>query len=246
MAMTVTDHRRSHQPDGDEEFWRSHATISLSPIAAPSILGLFGFAASTFAVAAHLAGWYGDATTPLVLAPFVFAFGGLAQLLAGMWAFRARDGLATGIHGAWGAYWIAFAIYQVFVATGLAPGTDTPAGAVAFGYWFIGLAAITWTGVFAALAEGAALTAVLLTLAAGATLLAIGLIGAVPVVVTAGAYVLIASAVIAWYTGSAMMLESTTGRVVLPVGKRPARRPGQPAAHPIEYALGEPGVKVGQ
>jgi uncharacterized protein len=231
----------------DREFWRSHTSISLSPIAAPSILGLFGFAASTFAVAANLAGWYGNSTTTLlVLAPFVFAFGGIAQLLAAMWAYRARDGLATGIHGAWGAYWIAYGIYQLFVAIGIAPGTSTPAGAVPFGYWFVGLAAITWTGVIAAAAENAALVSVLSTLAGGSTALAIGLIGGFGLATTIGAYILIASAVLAWYTGSAMMLQATTGRVVLPVGDRPARRPGQPATDPIEYSFGEPGVKVGQ
>jgi len=31
-------------------------------------------------------------------------FGGLAQFLAGMWAYRARDGIATLAQGTWGAY----------------------------------------------------------------------------------------------------------------------------------------------
>ena len=228
-------------------FWRSHTSISLSPIAAPSILGLFGFAASTFAVAGNLAGWFGnDTTTPLVLGPFVFAFGGIAQLLAAMWGYRARDGLATGIHGAWGSYWIAYGIYQILIAVDIAPGPSAPGGAVPFGFWFVGLAAITWTGVVAAFAENAALVGVLGTLACGATALAVGLIAGLSLATLIGAYILIASAVLAWYTGSAMMLEATTGRVVLPVGKRPPRRPRQHATQPIEYSFGEPGVKVGQ
>ena len=33
--------------------------IFLQPIAAPSILGLFGFAGATFVVASNLAGWWG-------------------------------------------------------------------------------------------------------------------------------------------------------------------------------------------
>src|SRR5206468_5577722 len=64
-------------------------------------------------------GWYGDdRTTPLILAPMAFAFGGVAQFLAGMWSYRARDALATGIHGAWGSFWIAYGIYQLFVGLG--------------------------------------------------------------------------------------------------------------------------------
>ena len=49
----------------------------LQPIAAPSILGLFGFAAATFMVAAHLVGWYGQTETPVILAPFAATFGGI-------------------------------------------------------------------------------------------------------------------------------------------------------------------------
>jgi uncharacterized protein len=39
---------------------REHTRVMLQPIAAPSILGLFGFSGATFIVAAHLAGWYGS------------------------------------------------------------------------------------------------------------------------------------------------------------------------------------------
>ena len=46
-------------------------------------------------VAANMAHWFGSSHTALLLAPFVVFFGGLAQFLAGMWAFKARDGLAT-------------------------------------------------------------------------------------------------------------------------------------------------------
>jgi succinate-acetate transporter protein len=73
----------------------------LQPIAAPSILGLFGFAAATFIVAAHLVGWYGQADTPVILAPFAAAFGGIGQVIAAAWGYKARDGIATAMHGAW-------------------------------------------------------------------------------------------------------------------------------------------------
>ena len=55
-----------------------------------------------------MAGWYGTGGTPLVLYPFVLTAGGLAQFLAGMWSYRARDGLATAVHGIWGSFWLAF------------------------------------------------------------------------------------------------------------------------------------------
>jgi len=218
-------------------------------VAAPSILGLFGFAVSTFMVAANMAGWYGDdRTTPLILAPMAFAFGGVAQFLAGMWSYRARDALATGIHGAWGSFWIAYGIYQLFVGLGGVPGTSaSPVAAAAVGFWFIGLAAVTWTGVVAALAENMAVTAVLGTLAVGATLLAIGMIGGFSMLNMIAAYFLLVSAVLAWYTASAMVLEAVYKRPVLPVGRPLARMTttGQPPAM-IQFALDEPGIKVGQ
>lgn len=127
------------------------ARIYLQPIAAPSILGLYGFAGATFMVAAHFAGWYGGGDTIMYLIPFVAIFGGLAQFLAGMWAFKARDGLATAMHGTWGSFWIAFGILNLMVASGklAAPGMLSPA----IGYWFIVLAAITWMCTLAGFAE---------------------------------------------------------------------------------------------
>jgi succinate-acetate transporter protein len=118
----------------------------------------------------------------------------------------------------------------------------------AFGFWFVGLAAITWTGTIAAVAENLAVSLVLLTLAAGSTFLAIGLIGSWSPLETTGAYLLLVSALVAWYTASAMLLEATYKRAILPMGKRGAAPavPGQRPTEPIEYQFGEPGVKAGQ
>ena len=230
----------------DLAFWRTHTQISLQPVAAPSILGLFGFAAATFMVAANLAGWYGNDSTPLVLFPFAAVFGGLAQFLAGMWSYRARDGLATAMHGMWGSFWIAYGIFFLLVAVHVLPAPAASHTAqVGLGYWFIVLAAITWVGTAAAAAENAGLTLTLLTLAGGSTLLAIGWVASITSLVPIGAIVLVASAAFAFYTAAAMMLRGTFLRTVLPVGRpRTADRPV--AMQPIQYEFGEHGVKVGQ
>lgn len=230
--------------DGEFEFWRNRAQVSLQPLAAPSILGLFGFAGATFIVATNLAGWYGNATTPQFLFPFAAFFGGLAQFLAGMWAYRARDGLATAMHGTWGSFWLAYGLLFLLVAVGV---LTPPTPFVPFGYWFIALAAITWSGAIAALAVSLGLTAVLTALAAGATSLAIGFIANISGWRTVGAWILIVSAVLAWYVATAMMLEGTFRRVVLPIGKvGGANRPGREPRKPIQFMAGEPGIKVGQ
>lgn len=216
------------------------AEITLQPIAAPSILGLYGFAGATLIVAAELAGWYGDSQTTLFLAPFAAAFGGLAQFTAGMWAYKVRDAIATAMHGMWGSFWIGYGILHLMFATG---SLTSPSGAFpALGFWFIALAWITIMGAVAATAENVALTAVLGTLSAGATLAAIAeLLGSTGWAVAAG-YVFIISAVCAWYTASALMFEAVAGKPILPVG---LTRKAQQAPE-VNEGAGEPGVAKGQ
>ncbi len=218
----------------------AEARIYLQPIAYPSILGLFGFAGATFVVAANLAGWYGSSTTPDYLFPFAAFFGGLAQFTAGMWAYRARDGLATAMHGMWGYFWMAYGILFLLFALGrLTP----PTGAFpALGFWFIALALITWMGAIAATGVSWSLVGVLGFLAAGSTLMAIGQLAGSTGVDMAAGYLFIISAILAWYTASALMINSVFERTVLPLGL--ARRARQ--ASKLGVGLGEPGVAHGQ
>jgi succinate-acetate transporter protein len=226
--------------------WEDRTRVVLQPIAPPSVLGLFGFAGATFIVAAQLAGWYGNASSPQFLFPFAAIFGGLAQFIAGMWAYRARDAVATAMHGMWGSFWMAYGILFLLVAVGA---LTVPSGKFSeLGFWFLALSAITIFGTMAALADNLALVAVLGTLAVGAALLAVHYLTGISTWGKAGGWVLIASAILATYTAAAMMMESSFGRVVLPLGKmmRDANIPGRRVTTPIERASGEPGVRRGQ
>lgn len=225
---------------------REHTRVMLQPIAAPSILGLFGFAGATFIVAAHAAGWYGDSTSPQFLFPFAAMFGGLAQFLAGMWAYRARDGIATAMHGMWGSFWMAYGVPYLLVAVDAftLPLGDFPE----LGFWFLVLAAITALGAVAALAENLALFTTLASLAVGAGFLAIHYLTGTGWWETAGGWILIGSAIAATYTAGAMMIEAAWGRVILPLGKieKEANVPGAKITRPVQYTQGEPGVRQGQ
>jgi len=234
MASTVIPFPR------DESGEPVAAQIYLQPIAAPSILGLYGFAGATFMVAAHMAHWYGSARTDLYLAAFAATFGGLAQFTAGMWAFKARDGLATAMHGMWGAFWIAYGLLQLAFMNGT---LTQPTGAFpALGYWFIVLAAITWMGVWAASAENAALAIVLGFLAAGSTAAAVAELLGSDAGMVIGGYCFIIAAIVAWYVASALMLEGSFKHPVLGVGKT-QRVKREPTLMP---GKGEPGVIRGQ
>lgn len=231
--------------DGAEfNYWRDHTQISLQPVAAPSVLGLYGFAAATFVVSAFLAGWYGNAATPLFLFPFAAMLGGLAQFLAGMWAYRARDVLATAMHGTWGGFWLGYGILYLLVATHVyTPGTRF----VALGFWFIAMAAITWAGAFAALADSLGLAVTLAALAAGSTCEAVAMISGSTGWRVAGGWIFVIASLLAWYVATAMLVESTFKRVVLPIGRVAGTNTrGAAPRRSIQYFEGEPGVKVGQ
>lgn len=214
--------------------------LFLQPIAAPSILGLFGFAVATMMVSTHMMGWYGNQQSPFYLFPFAAFFGGLAQFMAGIWSFRARDGLAVAMHGMWGSFWMAYGVlYFMAAARYIALPT---AAFPELGLWFVGLAWVTLMGAWAAGAVSLALFAVLALLAAGSIAAAIGFLSGVNGWSILAGYLFFLSAICAWYTASALMLESAYGRVILPLGKAAQAE----RAPKVSLGIGEPGVIHGQ
>lgn len=217
------------------------AQIFLQPIAAPSILGLFAFAGATFIMSAWMVGWFGGPLSTLYLAPFAGVFGGGAQLLAGMWAYRARDGVATAIHGTWGSFYIAYGLLQVlFIARPalIPPGLQFQE----LGFWFIVVAAISWVTTLAAMAQRGALAALLILVSAGATFEAIALLSGTMWCNVVGGYLLMLSAVFALYDAAAQVLKEVYGHEILKLGltEKVLKEPG------IMVGVGEPGVIHGQ
>jgi hypothetical protein len=246
MSSTINESRR--QTDLDVAHNGFGTQVVLQPIAAPSVLGLFGFAGATFIVASNMAGWWGTPESGLALAPFAAMFGGLAQFLAGMWAYRARDAIATAMHGMWGAFWLAYGILNILVAAGALTAPTPWFHNPELGFWFFALAAITASGFLASLAESVSLASVLGTLAAGSGIAAGAFIYGSHGWVQVAGWVFVVSAGLAWYTATAMMLAAAGGMVVLPLGKysRAANKPGGKPVRPIELEWAEPGVKQGQ
>jgi succinate-acetate transporter protein len=216
------------QLDGELTDWRTRSRVMLQPIAPPSVLGLFGFGIATFMVAANLAwGFGGD--------EYLFPF--------------AVDTIATAMHGIWGAFWIGFGIMWLLFATGALTNPETGGEFPEYAYWFAVLAAVTAAGAWAALYENVGLFATLALLTVGSGLLSAGLFTSGDALETAAGYVLVASALAAWYSATAMMLESAAGQVVLPLGKRGmplSNKRGASITAPIEFEHGQPGVRVGQ
>jgi hypothetical protein len=172
----------------------------------------------------------------------------MAQFLAGMWSYRARDGLATAMHGMWGSFWIAYGILNILLATHTLPAPAVWYKQPEVGFWFFALAIITASGAFASLAESLGLFSVLSTLAAGSGILAGAFIYGSEGWATVAGWVLVFSAGFAWYTATGMMLAGTAGRTILPLFKYSAKanKPGAKPTEAIELEWAEPGIKHGQ
>lgn len=193
-------------------------------IASPWILGLYGLASATFIVFAQMAGWFGGPQSGGLLLPLAAILGGLVPLLAAMWAYGARDGLATAMLGTWGAFWIGYGLLNWMPATGKL--LERQGAFPELAYWFIPLAAITWMGAAAATMVSRALVTVLTLLAAASTLAAIGEGFGLHGITVLAAWVFIAAAICGWYTATGMMLADSFGRDTLPLGMVQAEADG--------------------
>src|SRR5213080_422147 len=91
----------------------ANASRVVSPVADPAPLGLAAFALTTFLLSAKNAQWT-DGTDAWL--GYAFAYGGLVQLLAGMWEFRNRNVFGATAFSTYGGFWIGLGLYALLVA----------------------------------------------------------------------------------------------------------------------------------
>jgi uncharacterized protein len=237
----------------DHEGWVARSRVFLTPIAAPSIMGLFGLAIATLMLGAWQAGWYGTAATPLIIWPFALFAGGVMQAIAAVASFRARDGVAVAVHTTWASFFAGWGILQLLVATHIMAPIAIGATNPSFAFWFIALTLVTGLCMLAAVGQNLGMALMLAFLTLATTLTAAGFYAGSGIVVNAGGYLFVCSAVVAWLVAGALMLENSFGRTVIPIGKysngkwsKQANIPGKVATDPIAYPVGMPGVRVGQ
>ena len=89
--------------------------VALRPMAPPAALGLADFACSTLVVGTWICSWWGDDKSPALFFPFIGLWGGLAQFIAGVYGFAARDVLVTIINITCGCFWMSIGILYGFV-----------------------------------------------------------------------------------------------------------------------------------
>jgi hypothetical protein len=176
----------------------------------PGPLGLAGFAGTTFVLSLMNSNLISARGIGAVLA-LAIAYGGLAQLLAGMWEFRTGNTFGAVAFTSFGAFWISF-----YVILHVVPAATLTVHAVSAYLWM--WAIFTTYMFFASLRTTGAVALVFLLLSITFILLAIGDMGGGHSSIThAGGFVGIATAIAAWYASFAAVLNSTFGRVMLPV-----------------------------
>lgn len=211
--MSTQVNESAHAPTHDRP-----AVVETNPgsfIADPGPLGLAGFAMTTFILSvfnAHIL----DASLEAVVLPVALFYGGLAQLLAGMWEFKKNNTFGALAFTSYGAFWLSFAALVKFIAAGLPPATAHKA---------VGLYLLAWTiftlyMTIASARTSGAVFGVFIILSLTFIFLTIGELGSNTSMAKVGGYLGIITALAAWYASMAGVTNATWKRTVFPTWPR--------------------------
>ena len=204
--MSVSEDREAAAPAAQP------AAALAAPVADPGPLGLAAFALTTFLLSTVNAHWTNGNSAGTAFLGYALAYGGLAQLLAGMWEFRNRNVFGATAFSSYGAFWIG-----LFIWIRLAPlrsGHD-------LGWILVAWAIFNLYMLVMSLQVNMAVFLVFLTLQLTEVFLAIGNFadGGTGGLSQFGGYLGIITAFVAWYTSMAGVANGLNGRIRVPVGK---------------------------
>jgi len=184
----------------------SNSTIKF---ANPAPLGLAAFAMTTWLLSMINAGWFPETSMGLVLA-VALAYGGSAQILAGLMEVPRGNSFGVTAFLSFGAFWWSFALYVLFLHD------KVP---VAFVGWYLFLwgvfAFYLWLGTFRA---PLGLQLIFLFLWIALLLLAAHAWTGVLALGVAGGYVGLLTAGLSFYASAAEIINDAYGRTIVPMG----------------------------
>lgn len=189
------------------------ARIEASAVAAgreanPAPLGLAGFAITTFLLSLVNSGVF--ASTLSITLGLALMYGGLAQLLAGMWEFKNGNTFGATAFSSYGAFWLSFVAYAFIFG-----GKDS----TALAWYLLAWGFFTFYMWIATLKGDRPVMVVFLLLWITYLLLAIGGFNNAAAgtgLTQIGGYVGIVTALAAWYASARGVINPAWGRVVLP------------------------------
>jgi uncharacterized protein len=194
-------------------------------IADPAPLGLAAFALTTFLLSAINAG-LAKSSTGFDWWGYAIAYGGLGQLLAGMWEFKNKNVFGATAFSTYGGFWIGIGLWLHFIA----PTAKDPVQLNRdLGWILLAFAIVNTYLLIISLQLNMAVFLVFLTLELTEIFLFLGNFAtktpALPPdptgsgLIVVGGYIGIITALVAWYTSAAGVINGLKGGVVFPVGK---------------------------
>jgi succinate-acetate transporter protein len=200
-----------------EKFVNPHTRRS--QIANPGPLGLFAFASTTLVLSLYNV-QAKHVTVPNVVVGMALFYGGLAQLLAGMWEFVTGNTFGATAFTSYGAFWLSFA--TLFIpGSGVADAYKAAAPDMednAIGIFLMAWMVLTFLFFLGSLRKSIGLTALFFFLTTTFFILGIGFLNQKVNIIKIGGFCGIATAVIAYYCGLAEML-TPNDLFTLPTGK---------------------------
>jgi uncharacterized protein len=202
----------------------ARAVSAATGVADPAPLGLAAFALTTFLLSAVNAGW-AKSSTGLDWWGYAIAYGGVAQLLAGMWEFRNRNVFGATAFSTYGGFWIGVGLWLHFVA----PTAHDPLALNRdLGWILLAFAIFNTYMLIISTQVNLAVFGVFLTLELTEIFLFIGnFTTSTPALppdptnsglIVAGGYLGVITALVAWYASAAGVINGHKGREVFPVG----------------------------
>jgi uncharacterized protein len=196
----------------------------------PAPLGLGAFALTTFLLSGHNASFIPDA---IWIGPALF-YGGITQLLAGMWEFRNRNVFGATAFSTYGGFWLGLGSVVVLadVSKTFAASLAGPNLTNALAWFLIAFAIFNTYMLLWSMRVSLAVLGVFLTLEITEIVLAIGFFnvshGGTMWWLHAGGWCGVVTAGVAWYTSAAGVVNGMSPAPVLPVGAAPIGRIGSP------------------
>lgn len=195
---------------GTTEQTRGIMAIPGQVVADPAPLGLAAFALTTFLLSAKNAGWTHGGDAWLGYALF---YGGLGQFMAGMMEYRNRNVFGATAFSTYGAFWMGLFAYVQFAAAN-STNVANDLGWILLSFAIFNTYMLMWS----TKVNGAVFT-VFLTLELTEIILFIGNFSDSTGLIKLGGIVGIITALVAWYTSAAGVINNMANRPVLPVGK---------------------------
>jgi succinate-acetate transporter protein len=194
--------------------------VEAVPAADPAPLGLATFALTTFILSGHNASFIPD----IAWLGLAFFYGGLVQLLAGMWEFRNRNVFGATAFSTYGGFWMAlgFFVTLVLISNNVAKAVEGTQLFNGLAWFLLAFAIFNTYMLFWSSRVNVAVFLVFLTLEITEILLVIGFFnlahGGSEWILHAGGWAGVVTAGVAWYTSAAGVVNGMSVRPVLPVG----------------------------